>query len=171
MKKDYLDTGFTLVELTVGMGIMVIILAGIISISSQLLNSYAYSREQGVNVQDAGSSLNLISQEIRNATSITAPTFTANSSTSGSKLNYQVIINSVAQNRSIYVDADSQTIFFNTGTTIKKLAVNRVDNLTFIRDGTNTRKVTIVLDVKNQSITKAPVLGFTNTVTTLNNLP
>lgn len=171
MKKDYLDKGFTLVELIVGMGIMVIILAGIISLSSQLLNNYVYSRELGFNVQDAGSSLNLISQEIRNATSITAPTFTADSSTSGPRINYQVIVNSVAQNRSIYVDADTRTIFFNNGTTIKKLAVNRIDNLTFTRDGTDKRKVTIALGVKNQSITKAPVLGFTNTVTTLNNLP
>lgn len=168
------EKGFTLVELLIGMAIMTIVMAGVFGVIYSSVKSYNYSWEQGSNIQDAQGVLTLVSNEIRNATSISRPVFSANQITSGSRIDYQVVVNSVTEQHSIYVgsNSDINTIILSVdGTVKKKLALNRVEQIKFTRDGINKGRVTINLTVQNQANSATPIFQITNTVTALNNIP
>jgi len=167
------EKGFTLVELLIGMSIMTIIMTGVFGVLYSSVKSYKYSWEQGSNIQDTQGVLTLVSNEIRNATSISTPGFTANQITSGSRIDYQVVVNSITEQHSIYVgsNSDINTIILSVNGSIKKkLAINRVEQITFTRDGINKGRVTINLIVQNQANSATPTMQITNTVTTLNNI-
>lgn len=162
------QTGFTLTELVVGMAIMSLIMAGTYGILAPMMTSYQYSWEQGSNIESGQEVLNLISQEIRSATTIAIP--------NASEIRYTVN----GLNHRIYVGTTSpyaNTVVYEVnvvdgvGTITRTLAANRVQILTFTQDATNHRRITIDLTLRNQAKVTAPSTQYQNTIITLNNIP
>ncbi|VBB08135.1 Hypothetical protein LUCI_3400 [Lucifera butyrica] len=161
------NKGFTLVEFIVWSAMAVLISVGIISLFASIVKSYQYSYEQGSNAQDAQNILNLITNELRNAASITNLTNT--------EVDYTTSVNGTTENRKIYLGSgnNAHTIIYAVNNTItKELGVDRVKEFNFdpILTSNNKKEIKITLTMQNQQNSNLPLVQLSDTVVTLNDM-
>lgn len=165
--------GFTLAELLVSIAIIGLVLAGITGVFSAAIPAFRYTADQGANLPSSRNAIHLISNEIRNALAISSPAYSLGATTTGAVLDYTA---SGASSRRIAMGtgADANTILISdlaTGTVLSRMAPGRALSITFNRDGTDKRKVSVALVLKNPAEANAADTRLTTTVTTLNTLP
>ena len=158
--------GFSLVELLIGIAILAIIMAAVFGVLSASVTSQQYNFDEGANIQDARVTLNEVSNQLRNATSL--------SNTLAHSLTYRVLNDT--SDRTIALgsgtDAGYVLITDSAGVT-KKYGSGRIVSLDFTYASVGEtapykRKISIQVQVKNPARSGAPLSDLTTSVVTLN---
>lgn len=161
------QAGIGLPELMVAVAVIGLIMAGVFGVLSTSVKSFQHTADQGANVQLARNSLNEISNELRNANSVTI--INAASVTYQSPLDVAPVNN---PNRSIALNSNSIIITYrdssNTVTAVKTLGQGRIASLQISRDATNSRVFTINISLQSNAYSGAVSSPVSTVVTTLN---
>ena len=159
--------GVTLIELLIGVVLISMVITVISRIAIVSFRSQQRSFEQTVNLQAGRQIMMAISDEIRNAVSISSP-----DNDSLNSITYRK--NNDTANRKITIGSgtDANTVIFTdpTGTVVKKLGAGRIQTLQFTRLATQNEKVKIDLTIHNTAQTNAPTNTISSAVYTLNDL-
>jgi len=160
--------GFTLVELLIGMGVFVLILAGVSTILSQTFLSQQFNYNLAANAQIERDILNNISSEIKNSSTVTTP---ASGGSAGS-LAYTKVGDSANRAITVGTGSDANTIIFKdpAGTTIQRYGKGYVNSITFTRSSTAglEKRIQIDLTLRNSTAASAPTNTITTYIYTLN---
>lgn len=172
--KKITRAGFSLVELLVAVAVTAMLLAATFGVLATSILSFQNTSDQGANVQISRDALNKISNEIRNATAIQAPSFTNGTATVGTILNYtSPEIGSPNRRITIGSGADTNNILIinrDNDAVIQRLGQNRVKpaSLSFSRSGADQRVITVNLVFQSNSYGGSIDTPVSTVVTTLN---
>lgn len=161
------QAGIGLPELMVAVAVIGLIMAGVFGVLSTSVKSFQHTADQGANVQLARNSLNEISNELRNATSVTI--------ISPNSITYVVSPDVFAEsfpNRSIALYANSIVISYkdSLGATVstKTLGQGRIGSLQIIYDSNIPRMYTVKISLQSNAYPGAIASPVSTVVTTLN---
>ena len=161
------QAGFSLVELIVAVAVMVLLMAGAFGVLATSIRSFQNTTDQGANVQLSRNALNEISNEIRNATSVTV--------VSASSINYTSPVDVLpinTPNRSIALNTNSITITYKNAAgniiSVKNIGQGRINSLQIVRDATNTRIFTVSISLQSNAYPGSVSTPVSTVVTTLN---
>jgi len=161
------QAGFSLVELLIAVAVLGILMAAAFGVLSTSIRSFQNTADQGANVQLSRTALNEISNEIRNATSVTV--------VSAASINYTSPIDVLpanTPNRSIALNANSITITYRNaaGNTVstKSIGQGRIISLQIVRDAANPRVFTISVTLQSNAYAGSVATPVSTVVATLN---
>lgn len=166
-KKRKNQAGFSLVELMIAVAVLGLLMAAAFGVLSTSIRSYQNTADQGANVQLSRNAMNEISNEIRNATSVTV--------VSAESINYTSPVDVVpvnTPNRSIALNSNSITITYKNaaGNTVstKNIGQGRINSFQIVRDATQSRIFTISISFQSNAYTGSVSTPLSTVVTTLN---
>jgi prepilin-type N-terminal cleavage/methylation domain-containing protein len=130
--------GFTLIELAIGMAIMTIIMAGVLSIMSTSIKSYQYSQKRVYEAQQARAAINAVLDDLRLARTVAIE----NEGT----VTYTTL-------RDDGVTVDSSTIRIENGRLMKNttaVTANIINSISFVReDASNLRIIRVTATLRS----------------------
>ena len=158
------QAGFSLVELLIAVAVLGMLMAAAFGLLSTSILSYQNTADQGANVQLSRNALNEISNEIRNATSVTV--------VSAASINYTSPVDVLpvnTPNRSITLNANSIIITYKNaaGNTVstKSIGQGRINSLQIVQ---NARVFTITVTLQSNAFAGSIATPVSTVVTMLN---
>lgn len=153
------QTGISLIEVLIGITLMLIIIAPIVSSLSTGLKSYQYNMAQNSNISSARELINTIADELRYATDISVSADAPITLSNEQNITYTI----GGQSRSIYTIAGTpsttRTLAISYNGAVKKyIAANDVQSITITRDEANNKKIVISAKFNDKSYANSPQL-------------
>lgn len=174
------ERGITLVELMIGIAILAVVSAGIAYAFQGMVKSQNYNYQYGANVQDGGTVMQLIADEVRNAVSIESP---IRGGTGSAVFRYTYRDQEEDKTAKIYVEKN--VVVIEKDQKKRTLAQGRVwpssdefsedGSLYFRFDEKSSRKALLDITLKMENVQKKnqavnPSLEFQTKVSTLNSI-
>ena len=155
----YNQSGISLVEVLLGITLLLLIITPIINSLTAGITSYQYNMAQSNNITSTRELINSLTNELRYSTAVTI-------SPNGKAIDYIV----ESESRRIYIGTGNDVhtlIIEHNGVIDKKVAANKIQDITFQRD---TNKINITLQFNDNSYTNSPTLNITNITIALQNM-